>query len=248
MRKIVAVVFFMLVIFSFYKYKQGRPMPMPEQKKVEQSESTSEVTPKPEISGAQAQQEPEKDIFTIHDNDLLLGNRDSKVLIIEYSALTCPHCAYYHKDVYPELKKKYIDTGKVAYVVREFVSNKQDLDGAILSRCLADPKDPVKLLNILYEKQNNWAFNKNYKELLENIGLLAGISKEEYAKCLARDDWVQMMSNNSRAMTFYKEFVGTPAFAINGKIYKGNYDVANLSTAIDAALDEVERGGKVVEK
>ena len=237
MRHIIAVAFFILVVFSFFYQSKHKPKPEVTQKPMTEEQVASDVTPKPKIEDTRSTIEPEKDLFTIHEHDLVLGNRDSKVLVIEYSALTCPHCAYYHKEVYPELKKKYIDTGKIAYVVREFVSNKQDLDGAILSRCLADPKDPVKLLSILYAKQDSWAFNKNYKELLENIGQLAGISKEKYAECLARNDWVQMLANNSRSMTFYKEFVGTPAFVVNGKIYKGNYDVANLSKAIDAVME-----------
>ena len=241
MRKIVAALIFILIIFSFfYQYKKGKPA-------AQVAQATSEVTPKPEVKDAGSKQDleqpdsekpaPEKDLFSIHEGDIVLGNRDSKVVIVEYSALTCPHCAYYHRDVYPELKKKYIDTNKIAYVIREFVSNKQDLDGAILSRCLADPNDPVKLLNILYTQQESWAFNKNYREILENIGQLAGISKEKYAECLARSDWVKDLADNSRSITFYKEFVGTPAFVVNGQMYKGNYDVANLSKSIDAALE-----------
>ena len=241
MRKIISAIIFILVIFSFfYQYKYGistvpyEPKPTAA---VVVKEDGSAVTPKsdaPDTKNAQAKVDP--DMFLIKSHDIVLGNRDAKVVIVEYSALTCPHCAYFHREVFPALRKKYIDTGKIAYVVREFVSNKQDLDGAILARCLDDKKDPVKLLNILYGKQDSWAFNKNYRQILENIGQLAGISNEKYSECLADSDLVTALADQSRAITFYKEFVGTPAFFINGKMHRAAYDEKTLSQVIEVAL------------
>ena len=249
MRKILASIIFILVVVSFfYQYKYGLSLSQePQKSEIHKEEvlkdAELEVTPKPPVAAVAAEAlntETIEEMFSIHDNDIVLGDRDAKIVLIEYSSLTCPHCSYFHKEVYPELKKKYIDTGKIVYVLREFVANKQDLDGAILSRCLEDKDDPLKLLNVLYAQQDNWAFNKNYREILENIGQLAGISKEKFASCLARGDWVQMLASNSRSITFYKEFVGTPAFVINGKMHKGIYDVATLSKAIDHALDTIK--------
>ncbi len=78
---------------------------------------------------------PVKVTFKVDDNDMVLGNKKSNVIVVEYFSPTCPHCAYYHQTIFPELKKKYIDTNKIAYVVREFIATKQDLDAAILARC-----------------------------------------------------------------------------------------------------------------
>lgn len=252
MRHIVAIILFALVVFSFlYQYKTRTYQSISTGSSAEQEggnsndqgdeKNTNSISANSKIiDETRSSQEPEKDLFSIKDSDIILGNPDAKVVVIEYSSLTCPHCAYYHQEVFPELKKKYIDTGKIAYVVREFISNKQDLDGAILARCFEDKsehqKDPTKLLEVLYSQQSSWAFNKNYRELLENIGKLAGISPEKYNECLARNDWIQNMVNNSRSITFFKEFVGTPAFVINNTMYKGNYDVPNLSVAIDNAI------------
>jgi hypothetical protein len=68
--------------------------------------------------------------------------------------------------------------------LREFITNKQDLDAALLGRCYSNKSDPLKLMNLLYIQQENWAFNKNYKEILSNIGGLAGVSVEQYNICL----------------------------------------------------------------
>ena len=68
--------------------------------------------------------------------DMVIGKDDAPVTIIEYSSLSCPHCAVFHKDVYPELKTKYIDTGKVRYILREFPLNESALAGTVIARCL----------------------------------------------------------------------------------------------------------------
>lgn len=243
-RKIISSIIFILIIASFiYQYKYGIKT-VPYKPELSSSvENSSDVTPQPvpnsNVSDAAKPKTDTNDaMFAIQPHDIVLGNPQSKVVVVEYSALTCPHCSYFHKDVLPSLRKKYMDNGKIAYVVREFVSNKQDLDGTILARCLDDKKDPLKLLNILYAQQESWAFNKNYRQILENIGQLAGISHEKYAECLANSDLVTILADQSRAITFYKEFVGTPAFFINGKMHKGAYDDATLSKAIDEALSQ----------
>ena len=68
--------------------------------------------------------------------DMIMGKDDAPVTIIEYSSLSCPHCAAFHKDVFPELKTKYIDTGKVRYILREFPLNEPALAGTVIARCL----------------------------------------------------------------------------------------------------------------
>lgn len=246
-RKVITSIIFVLVVISFfYQYKYGvtaysslADSKAPVKSSPEVTD-TSSVIPEAKaqlIADAPKKEEVDKDLFSIHKGDIVLGNKDAKVVVVEYSSLTCPHCSYFHKVVYPELKAQYIDTGKIAYVLREFISNKQDLDGAILARCLDDKEDPLKLLNILYAQQDNWAFNKNYREILENIGQLAGISKEKYAECLGRSELVESLANQSRAITFFKDFVGTPAFFVDGKMHRGIYDAATLSKTIDEALN-----------
>lgn len=248
-RVITSIIFFLIVISFFYQYKYGvtthsAAAAVTAQVTPPELAAVSHVTPQPKASAnsdqvtiASAPKAPvDKDLFSVHEGDIVLGNREAKVVVVEYSSLTCPHCSYFHKNVYPELKAKYIDTGKIAYVLREFISNKQDLDGAILARCLDDKNDPLKLLNILYAQQDNWAFNKNYREILENIGQLAGISKEKYGECLGRSSLVEGLANQSRAITLYKDFVGTPAFFVAGEMHKGIYDAATLSKTIDEAL------------
>ena len=95
---------------------------------------TDEVSTPPSQEQKNPEIKPVKVTFKVDDNDMVLGNKKSNVIVVEYFSPTCPHCAYYHQTIFPELKKKYIDTNKIAYVVREFIATKQDLDAAILAR------------------------------------------------------------------------------------------------------------------
>jgi len=181
----------------------------------------------------------DKNTFQIDTLDLVLGNREAEVILIEYSSPTCPHCSYFHKEVLPKLKEKYLDTGKIAYVLREFVTNKQDLDAAMLGRCYKNKEDPLKLLNLLYIQQDSWAFNKNYREILINLGGLAGVSREEYMKCMGRKEIVDFLLKHAKSISTYPGFIGTPAFFINGEMHKGVYSFEGLSKVIDQKLDSV---------
>lgn len=174
-------------------------------------------------------------IFAVNEHDIILGNPQAQVVVIEYSSPTCAHCAYFHKSILPELQKNYIDTGKIAYVIREFISNKQDLDATILASC-GKRENFVKMLDIFLKQQDSWAFNTNYRDVLTNIGQLSGVTPEEYAKCLADEELLGRVIGQSRAITRVPNFIGTPSFVIDGVLYNKAYTYQNLSDAIEEAI------------
>ncbi len=126
--------------------------------------------------------------YVIDEYDIVLGNQNSNVVFIEYFSPTCPHCVYYHKKTFPLIKKKYIDTNKITYVNREFIGNKQDLDATILARCAGNEKSYHKFIDVLLSQQRNWAYSKNYREILTNIGTLGGINRPKIRSCLNNQD------------------------------------------------------------
>ncbi|MEY4464136.1 MAG: Protein-disulfide isomerase [Pseudomonadota bacterium] len=197
--------------------------------------------------GSQEQKNPEikpfKVTFKVDDNDMVLGNKKSNVILVEYFSPTCPHCAYYHKTIFPELKKKYIDTNKIAYVVREFIATKQDLDAAILARCKGDINSFVQLHNIILQQQDKWAYSNKYRELLTDIGQLGGIPPEEYKQCLNSDKITETLISNTNFVAKTPKFIGTPSFFVNG-VQTGNYSIDNISTALDKALEEQKEKSK----
>lgn len=208
----------------------AKQAPSKEVETAQQSEPQSQDT----VSADNLEKADYGAVFEIYEDDIVLGNRDADVVVIEYSSPTCAHCAYYHKSVYPELKKNYIDNNKIAYVIRQFIANKQDLDSTILAVC-SGKENAVKMLEIFFSQQDKWAFNTNFREILTNIGQLAGVSPEQYAKCLQDNNIISTLIGKSRAVSQVEEFVGTPSFIINGKVHKKAYSYQNLSEAIDKA-------------
>ncbi|AAU03589.1 DsbA family protein [Rickettsia typhi] len=175
--------------------------------------------------------------FKIDNNDMVLGNKKSNVIVVEYFSPTCPHCAYYHQTIFPALKKKYIDTNKIAYVVREFIATKQDLDAAILARCKGDINSFIQFHNIILQQQDKWAYSNKYRELLTDIGQLGGISPEEYKQCLNSDKITETLIANTNLVAKAPKFIGTPSFFVNG-VQTENYSIDNISRAVDRALED----------
>ena len=171
--------------------------------------------------------------YDIEPDDMVLGDRNSKIVVVEYFSPTCPHCVTYHKRILPELKAKYIDTGKVAYVMREFIGNKQDLDATVLARCDGSLESYLNFIKVILEQQDNWAFGKNYREVLTNIGTLGGIGPEKYAHCLNDEVKIEILIENTRLIAREPKFVGTPSFFINGKQFTKPYTFEELSQAIE---------------
>lgn len=176
--------------------------------------------------------------FTINEDDMYVGDPNSKLILIEYFSPTCPHCAYYHKSIYPEIKKKYIDTNKIAYVTREFIGNKQDLDASILARCLKDKDSFFKYTEVILQQQESWSLSSKYRELLTNIGQLGGLSPERYSECLNDNSLVEKLINNTKVAAKAPKFMGTPAFFINGEQFDGAYSVEGISKAIEKKLQQ----------
>ena len=177
----------------------------------------------------------------IFNNDIVIGSRDAKVILIEYFAPTCTHCSEYHLKVFPELKHKYIDTGKIAYVMRECVSNKQDFDASLLARCKGDVDSYQKLTSHLLHTQDTWAYSKDYRANLYKIANDHGISNEQYNLCLKDDIKSKTLFDHAKLLAADDDFIGTPSFYINGKLFKAEYTLDGLSEAIEGELTKEER-------
>lgn len=189
-----------------------------------------------DISDVSLKQMPYKPTFNVSQNDIVLGNIKATVVVVEYFSPTCPHCAYYHEKILPELKKKYIDTNKIAYIIREFIGNKQDLDAAILARCPNDLDSFLKFQSVILAQQDKWGSSNRYRELLTNIAQIGGVSAETYAKCLSDNQIVETLLANTNFAASSQSFVGTPAFFVNGILTNG-YTLEILSRVIDKTLE-----------
>jgi protein-disulfide isomerase len=168
--------------------------------------------------------------------DIALGPADAKVTIVEYASLTCPHCAHFHKSVLPELKAKYIDTGKIRLVMRDHPGNDRAAAGAMLARCVA-PDKAYPLLDALFKTQEQWAFAKESPlPKLQEIARQAGFSEESFKKCLTDDKLLKTINSNFEHALSTFGVRSTPTFFINGKRLKD----APVLESFDKAIAEAE--------
>lgn len=174
--------------------------------------------------------------FNISPDDMVYGDVNSPVVIVEYFSPTCTHCAYYKQKVFPDIQKHYIDTNKVAYVVREFIANRQDRDAAVLARCANNKEDFLKFVTVIIGQQESWAYSSKYQEILSNIGKLGGVSAESYQRCLDDPKISDMLMSNSRLVMSAPRFIGTPAFFINGVQFTKPFAFEFLSQEIDGVI------------
>lgn len=153
-------------------------------------------------------------IFDIKPRDYVYGNDDAKIEVIEYFSLTCPHCENFFVNIFPELKKEYIDTGKVKWIKRSFVTDSSSLKGTMLLYCVDKP-DFEKYLRILLNKQSSWAYNQDPLPILKNIALLGGISSKKFSECMGNKELSQEITVSANEATRTLKLTGTPAFFIN---------------------------------
>lgn len=169
-------------------------------------------------------------------DDMALGPRDAPVTVIEYASTTCPHCAEWDMEVFPAFRAKYIDTGKVHYVLREFPTDPADLSiaGFLVGRC-AGAKYFV-VLDVLWRTQDWMAKTGDGEDWLKGAGKAAGLTPEKTSACAV--DGAALKAFDDRMKTNEKEFdvKGTPTFFVNGKIVGvGGPTLQELDQAIAAA-------------
>ncbi|MFG1461292.1 DsbA family protein [Xanthobacter sp. DSM 24535] len=149
-----------------------------------------------------------------------MGKADAPVTIIEYASLTCSHCAAFHTGTFPVLKEKYIDTGKVRYILREFPFDPVATAAFMLARCMpADKYFPM--VSSLFETQRSWAFGNNPAEGLMRVAKQAGMSEADFEKCLSDKDLAEKIQAGTQYGNKELGVDSTPTFFINGKKVSG---------------------------
>lgn len=166
--------------------------------------------------------------------DKQLGKDDAPVTIVEYASMTCPHCAHFAETTFPELKTKYIDTGKARYILREFPFDPRAEAGFMLARCAGDNYFPM--VDVLFAQQANWVAVDNVKDALLQLAKLAGFTQESFNTCLTDQKLLDDVRAVQKRGADEFKVDSTPTFFINGKTYKGAMSIAEMSAIIDPLL------------
>ncbi|WP_309083673.1 DsbA family protein [Chelativorans sp.] len=161
------------------------------------------------------------------------GPEDAPVTIVEYASMTCPHCAHFHETTYPALKEKYMDAGKVRFILREFPFDPRAEAAFMLARC-SDNKY-FAMVDVLFKQQNNWAGVQDARTALLNIAKLAGFTQESFQACLTDQKLLDdVRAVRARGAEFNVD--STPTFFINGQRYAGAMSIEQMSAIIDPLL------------
>jgi protein-disulfide isomerase len=170
------------------------------------------------------------------DGDVVLGSEKAPVTIIEYASMTCPHCAHFSQETFPELQKRYIDTGKVRFIFREFPLDALAAAGFMLARCAGKDKF-MPIVETLFSKQSDWVVQQPI-EPLKAIAKQFGFTEDSFNQCLANQkvlDGIQAVRDRASQKLGVNS---TPTFFVNGKRIQGDVSIDDMAKEIDPYLKE----------
>ena len=200
--------------------------------------SVSSLPPFVSVAQAQAQTIPEAELLKLDKlPDMVMGSDKASVTVIEYASMTCSHCAHFNEVTFPELKKRYIDTGKVRFIFREFPLDSLAAAAFMLARCTgeSDSSKYFAMVDILFRQQRAWAVEKPLPPLLA-VAKQAGFTQQTFDACLANQKVLDgIESIRQRAATTFK-VQSTPTFFINGTAYPGALEIDPMAKLIDAQV------------
>ena len=172
--------------------------------------------------------------------DIAVGAKDAPVTIVEYASMTCPHCAKFHTDVYPTLKSRYIDTGKVRFMLREFPLDPLAAAGFMVARC-AGPEKRDAVVELLYRQQKTWAVPSDPAKALLTVLKQAGFTQESFDACLKDTKLYDAVLKTREIASETFKVESTPTFFINGKKEPGAIPLDQLDKVLEPYLNGTVR-------
>lgn len=166
-------------------------------------------------------------------DERMMGNPAAKAVLIEYASLSCPHCAAFHAGILPQLKRDYIDSGKLLYVYRHFPLNEPALRAALLADCLPEDERFFGLLDLLFSRQMDWVRGDQWMAQLFQMVQLAGFDEAKFKACAADEARTDEIVARMEYGTATFDVSSTPTLLLNGeKFQPESYEA--LGKAIDA--------------
>jgi protein-disulfide isomerase len=186
---------------------------------------------------AQTEAAPTTPAAPIEIVDFGMGPVDAKVKVVEYASFTCPHCARFHTDVYPELKAEYIDTGKIRFEYREVYFDRYGLWAAMIARCGGEMRY-FGIVDMVFKQQAEWAASEDPTAVvaaLKTIGRAAGLDDAAMDACMKDQTMAEAMISHYETNFAADGIEGTPTFMING-VKHSNMNFADMKAILDAEL------------
>lgn len=208
-----------------------------------QAATTAAVEETAQASTQIAQAEGDSDVSDATEADgpvyreIIYGDPMAPVTIVEYASLTCSHCAAFHTTVFPEIKKNYIDTGKVRLVFRDFPLDGLAMAGAMLARCAPGDRGQA-LLNVMFRQQGTWVMSQSPIEPLTSYAKLAGMSEDDVNACLENQNIMTAIREGQELATNQYQINATPTFFVEDVKVEGGRSYDQMSEIINDKLEE----------
>jgi protein-disulfide isomerase len=173
--------------------------------------------------------------FAVLPDDRVMGKPDAPVTIIEYASFTCPHCAHFDTDVLPAVKASLIDSGKAKLVFRDYPLDALALRAAMLVRC-AGPERAFGMIDLLFQRQVQWATAQEPRAGLLGIANQAGLSEANFDACMSNQDVQNAVVQSRVAAEQTYKIQSTPSFLINGRLAVGAPTPEQLTEMVESLL------------
>jgi protein-disulfide isomerase len=169
-------------------------------------------------------------------DEMSLGDPKAKVTMVEYASASCPHCARFNNEVFPEFRKKYVDTGKVRYVFREYLTAPVQVAAAgfLVARCSGKEKY-FTVLDQVFRSQEEMFSSGDYRGVLLRVAQKAGMNEDQFTKCITDEKALNALNDRVQA-AMKANIESTPTFVINGKKLEGEQTMAQFDAVIGPML------------
>lgn len=216
----------------------------------EQDDTSSASTEPPVTEEGQAQAEAELPSVDLAAalKERVLGNPDAPIKISEHASLTCSHCAHFHKDIFEEFKKRFIDSGRAYLVYSDFPLNAPALHATMIGRCLPE-ENYFSYLHKLFTEQEDWAFSAGYLTYLRNTAAEFGMQDPEFDACIKSKELQDGILERMKMAQKLWNINATPSFVINNKTtISGAKPIEEFEAAIEAAENPQPEGEAAAEE
>jgi len=166
--------------------------------------------------------------------EMALGRADAPVTIVQYASMTCPYCRQFHRDTFPVLKREYIDTGKVRYILREFPIGKTSGAASVALRC-AKPEKYLTLFGKFMEQQASWVSQEVHLDPIFKVAAQVGMTRQQFDACRenqAMIDGLKWVKDRGRKLGV----IGTPNFFVEGKLVKKELSMEDIRAMVDPLI------------
>ena len=174
------------------------------------------------------------DVMQVGEDEHVLGDPDAPITIVEYSSLTCPHCASFHQDTLPQLKQEWIETGKAKLVYRHYPLDRLALAGALVANCFEGDRF-FAVMDMMFAQQRQWSRSDNPGQALQRLASQAGMDSETFNQCISDEQEAKKVLDRQQVGQDQADVQSTPTFLIDGEKLEGAKPYADFEKALEAA-------------